>query len=99
MCTFDPKYTMISAVPQLSEDERIEYLTQEIQRVEEMLDGAEDCKWVYQALINLSVLWERLKHYPYAPTEKTIFWVDKLLELDPLRSGRWQALKETVPAN
>lgn len=76
----------------------MEYLTQEIQRVEEMLDGAEDCKWVYQALINLGVLWERLKQYPYAPTEKTIVWVDKLLELDPLRRGRWQVLKETLSA-
>lgn len=95
MSTFDPKYTTSSMVPQLTEGERSKYVFQEIHRVQEMLDGAENCKWVYQSLIDLSVLSRKSTQHSYAPTEASTLWVDKLLDLDPLRRGRWEDLKKT----
>lgn len=96
MCTFDPKYTANSVVPDLTEDEKSKYLSQEMERVQEMLDGAEDCKWVYQSLIQISFLRKSLDQDLSAPLEVARAWVDKLLELDPLRKGRWKELRETL---
>lgn len=96
MSTFDPKYTTSSMVPQLTEGERSKYVFQEIHRVQEMLDGVENCKWVYQSLIDLSVLSRKSTQHPYAPTEAPTLWVDKLLDFDPLRRGRWEELKKTL---
>ena len=36
------------------ERERTEYLEREIESVKDMLDGAEDCKYIYQALLEYS---------------------------------------------
>ncbi len=83
-------------VPQLIQEERSMYLSQEIQRVQEMLDGAEDCKWVYQSLIDLSILSRKTSQHADAPIEAIILWVDKLLNLDPLRRGRWEDLRESL---
>lgn len=82
-------------VPDLTEEERTKYLSQEMEKVREMLDGAEDCKWVYQSLIHLEFLFRNLTQRLYASVEAVRVWVDKLLELDPLRRGRWEELRET----
>ena len=69
---------------------------QEIERVQEMLEDAPDCKWIYQSLIGLSTLYR----------SQTGKWpqliipigdlVDKLVSLDPLRAGKWGDLKKDL---
>ncbi|CAD6583084.1 MAG: Rab geranylgeranyltransferase [Alectoria sarmentosa] len=59
MCTFDPKYAAESMVPDLTASERLMYVRDEIVKVQAMLDGAEDCKWIYQSLISLSILYHK----------------------------------------
>ena len=93
MSTFDPRYAADSMVPDLTAAEKFAYVVQEFDRVQDMLDGAEDCKWIYQSLTDLSVLHKRLTTEWPVQVEVIRNWVDKLLRLDPLRAGRWSDLK------
>ena len=95
MSNLDPKYVHASMVPGLTTEERLRYLGQEIDRVQEMLDGAEDCKWVYLALIDLSTLYHNQRQKWPAQVD---LWrmIDKIQLLDPLRAGRWADLKNNL---
>lgn len=96
VCTFDPRYASQSLAPGLSKDERAEYLTKEIDKVEEMLNGAEDCKWIYEELINMSLLLWRLRGKSPEQDIKVESWLGELEKLDPLRAGRWKDLRQNV---
>ena len=98
MSTFDTKYAADSMAPGLSEEERSEYVTQEIGRLQEMLDGAEDCKWIYQSLISLSMLQKRLVGMWPIGMSEIVHWVDELTKLDPLRAKRWADLRRELEA-
>ena len=98
MSTFDPKYAADSMAPDLSEEERSEYVTQEIGRLQEMLDGAEDCKWIYQSLISLSMLQKRLVGMWPIGMSEIVHWVDELTKLDLLRAKRWADLRRELEA-
>ena len=75
--------------PGLSPEERLEYLSTEMDKIIEMLDGAEDCKWIYQSLIHLSMLYKASKGSLPSQAGQLLEWVGTLKELDPLRAGRW----------
>lgn len=85
--------------PHLSQAERIVYLCDQIQAIEEMLDGAEDCKYVYQGLIDCTVLLSKARGSMPADDHKRVMsWVSELKRLDPLRSGRWCDFERNLPA-
>lgn len=74
--------------------ERVEYLEQKIESVKDMLDGAEDCKYIYQALLEYSRRYLEVE----AGTKKVTTaemrrWLSELRKLDPLREGRWKDLE------
>ena len=46
MCSLDPDTASQTMVPNFSNTERLKYIRQEIEVIEEMLDGAEDCKYI-----------------------------------------------------
>lgn len=94
MSTFDPKYTAESMVPELTEAEKTAYVRKEITKVREMLDGAEDCKWIYQSLIHLCFLCRKLGNDWVEETSHVDEYIDELTKLDPQRSGRWNGLKD-----
>lgn len=96
MCTFDPKYASVSMAPALTTEERSTYLIQELERVLEMLDGAEDCKWIYQSLIYLSMLYRNSNQSWPTESSGILDWVNELTKLDPLRAGRWNDLKNKL---
>ena len=98
MSTLDPKYAADSMAPDLSEEERSEYVAQEIGRLQEMLDGAEDCKWIYQSLISLSMLQKRLVGMWPIGISEIVHWIDELTKLDPLRAKRWADLRRELEA-
>ena len=93
MCTFDPKYAAESMVPELTNAERTTYVYKEIIKVREMLDGAEDCKWIYQSLVHLSLLYLELGNDGCEEVNRLDQYIDELIKLDPLRLGRWNDLK------
>ena len=92
MCTFDPRYASRCIAPRLSTQERIEYLSTEIDKIVEMLDGADDCKWIYQSLIHMSMLY-KASTGSFPPQANNLqAWVGTLKQIDPLRAGRWNDL-------
>ena len=99
MSTLDPKYAAHSIAPDLSGEERVEYVTQEIGRLQEMLDGGEDCKWIYQSLISLSILYKSLRGKWPVGRGEIEHWVDELAKLDPLRANRWADLRRHLEAS
>lgn len=76
---------------------RINYLVRELDKLQELLKGAEDCKWIYQALIEYSLAYKNLTGENKADTSLEIGkWLSQLQDLDPLRSGRWNDLAKSI---
>jgi len=96
MCTFDPRYASKSMAPNLTLEERKEYLLLEIEKVADMLDGADTCKWIYQSLIHLRMLYKELSKDSPTQPDGTVRELKALLELDPLRAGRWIDLQKQI---
>ncbi|KAK5175183.1 Rab geranylgeranyltransferase [Saxophila tyrrhenica] len=70
---------------------RRRYLEQELESVREMVEGAEDCKYVYQALLEYA---RRLREVGgTVGREEMRGWLRELRGLDPLREGRWMDLE------
>ena len=96
MRTFDPKCAAVSIVPELSGAEKSAYVRKEMTKVQEMLDGAEDCKWIYQSLIDLGFLYRELGNDSFEGAILEDEYLGKLIQLDHLRSGRWNDLKRRI---
>ncbi|CAL8580385.1 Rab geranylgeranyltransferase [Xanthoria parietina] len=83
-------------IPDLPDADKLAYLQAQIEDLLEMLDGAETCKWIYQRLLELSLMSKSLNdQWPVASSDLEI-WINKLLELDPLRKGRWEDLRKQI---
>lgn len=84
--------------PNFTSADRIDYVTRQIEVLKDMLDGAEDCKWIYNALIeytqSLCVMEERMPHLD--EKKDCMTWLMELKKLDPLRTGRWTDLEKTL---
>ena len=96
MSTFLPTSVPNTIVPDLTVLEKTFYIRQEIERVQEMLDGADDCKWIYLTLIQLSSLHRDLTNQWPFEIECLEGWVSKLIQLDPLRRGKYLDLKKRL---
>ncbi|KAJ5815501.1 prenyltransferase alpha subunit repeat protein [Penicillium riverlandense] len=90
MCVFDPSVAERTMAPNLSVSDRVQYLRDEIEFIEEMLDGDEDCKYIYQALIDCTVLVSKVTGTQSdSDRDQILSWLSELKKLDPLRKGRW----------
>lgn len=97
MATFDPTLSTQTAAPNLSNAERLEYIQKEKEAIEDMLDGEEDCKWIYQALIHCSLMAAKIQGAMTPEAKADVLrWLDKLMRLDPLRKGRWLDLESSL---
>ena len=96
MRTFDPKFAAVSMVPELTGAEKSAYVRKEMKKVQEMLDGAEDYKWIYQSLIDLNFLYRELGNDSFEEASRDDEYLGKLIQLDHLRSGRWNDLKRRI---
>ena len=97
MCALDPSTGSVSMAPNLSADEKLSYLSQQRNFIEEVLEDAKDCKWVYQALIECSTIRSRLKgRMALEERDEMLGWVEELMRLDPLRKGRWLDLQTSL---
>ena len=98
MCTFDPSVADQTLAPKLSDAERLDYLRREIDEIQEMLDGAEDCKYIYQALIDCTMLAWRVEGCAPSGESKTkvMDWLAELKKLDPLRLQRWLDFEQSL---
>ena len=99
MCTFDPELATKTMAPNLDNTQRKEYLATEQDFIEEILEDTTDCKWVYQAMIELALLEAKLDG-GLSPSSRTnvLEWLEKLKSLDSLRMGRWLDLENSIDA-
>ncbi|KAK4947629.1 Rab geranylgeranyltransferase [Elasticomyces elasticus] len=97
MCAFDSDQAEKSMAPNLSKDQRFEYIASEREYIEEVLEDAQDCKWVYQALIECTLLEAKLNNgLPDVDKTKVLTWINELKSRDPLRKGRWLDLERSL---
>ncbi|CAI7604768.1 unnamed protein product [Penicillium bialowiezense] len=97
MSVFDPEMAERTMAPHLSSSERLGYIQSEIEEVQDMLDGAEDCKYIYQALIEYTLLASRVRgSLSGEDREQILSWLSELKTLDPLRRERWLDLEKTL---
>jgi geranylgeranyl transferase type-2 subunit alpha len=95
MAAFDPTQAPKSIAPNLSREQRLNYLEGQVAYVFEILEDTSDCKWVYQTLIDLARLYKRNAGSwpPRIQAADILQWMEQLEKLDPLRMGRWADLK------
>ena len=90
---FEPSTKPHTFVPDLSVDDKLDHVKSQIEDLQEMLEGAETCKWIYQRLLDLSLMGRELSgRWPVEPSFVET-WIDEVAVLDPLRKGRWGDLK------
>ena len=95
MSTLDPSNAQATPVlDPCTNSERVEYLEQEIDSVKDMLDGAEDCKYIYQALLEYSRRYLEVEAGNKKVTSTEMKnWSSELQNIDPLRAGRWKDME------
>ncbi|KAK5116397.1 hypothetical protein LTR62_007944 [Meristemomyces frigidus] len=95
MSTLDPTNSQAPAILDPCTDaERSYYYEQELENVRDMLDGAEDCKYIYQSLLELSQQLRQLDAGNQAVIKGELTaWLSQLLKIDSLRQGRWRDLE------
>lgn len=97
MLTFDPEKGAQTMAPNLTDNNRLEYVRKEIEFIEEMLDDFDDCKWVYQALIDCTLLGSKIEGQLGNKEKQRIKdWLSRLKKMDSLRMGRWIDLEHSL---
>ncbi|CAG8277086.1 unnamed protein product [Penicillium nalgiovense] len=97
MCAFDPSMAERTMAPNLSSSDRLQYIRNEIEEIQEMLDGAEDCKYIYQALIECTLLASKVEgSLSSGGRDQILSWLTELKKLDPLRRERWLDFEKTL---
>ncbi|KMQ47086.1 hypothetical protein HL42_2270 [Trichophyton rubrum] len=97
MCVCDIELSSQTMAPNLTTKDRLQYLEQEIEAIEDILEDTNDCKWVYQALITYTLLAAKInKHVDDVQQQRISTWLSEVMRLDPLRKGRWDDLKESL---
>ncbi|MCJ1250658.1 Rab geranylgeranyltransferase [Trapelia coarctata] len=94
MCTFDPALASQSMAPNLTPKERLEYIESEMEKLIEMLEDDDESKWIYQSLIQLTMLFKRCAGRLPTQVGSLLEWMASLRKLDPLRRGRWEDLEK-----
>lgn len=85
-------------VPNFTRTDRVVYVNQQLTNLKEMLDGGEDCKWLYIALLDYTrALWEMDERQPQEEEfQDSMAWLNELRKLDPLRQERWDDLERSL---
>ncbi|KAF2497765.1 geranylgeranyl transferase type 2 subunit alpha, partial [Lophium mytilinum] len=81
----------------LTDNDQKRYCEQEINFIKEILEDEEECKWVYEVLLQYSTSFPSLKGNESVITSDDLReWLSKLRGLDPLRNGRWTDIERTL---
>jgi geranylgeranyl transferase type-2 subunit alpha len=97
MCALDPALPAQTIVPNLTDSERLNYILTETDAIEDILEVATDCKWVYQALVNCTTLASKIEGVlSHDAKMKLLRWLDELIRLDPMRKERWLDFRKSL---
>lgn len=82
----------------LTVEERVSYITREIVDIKDLLEDYDDCKLIYEKLMDYTIALSSLEERQPSSDEKTELrtWLSKLRELDPMRSGRWDDVERNL---
>ncbi|PSS06720.1 hypothetical protein M430DRAFT_54519 [Amorphotheca resinae ATCC 22711] len=88
----------LTITPNFTDEDRIQYVRKQLVNLGDMLDGAEDCKWIYNALLEYTLALCRMENRPPLDAERQdcTSWLAELRKLDPLRAGRWDDFEKTL---
>lgn len=72
-------------------EERVSYIHRELVDIQDLLEDYDDCKLIYERLMDCTLALATLEERQPTPDEKMDLraWLSKLQELDPMRKGRW----------
>lgn len=76
-------------VTDFSSEDRIAYLTREIEEIKELAEDYDDVKWIYEALMEYTIALGELREFDDEEREHLRGWLGRLRVLDPMRRGRW----------
>ncbi|KAK0704910.1 hypothetical protein B0H67DRAFT_592671 [Lasiosphaeris hirsuta] len=81
--------------PAFTLEDRVTYVTREIQDIKELLEDYDDVKLIYEALLEYTLYLGQLQGRKLDGAEKDELaeWLQKLKKLDPMRNGRWTELE------
>lgn len=80
----------------LTASDRLHYYEQELERIMEITEDFHDCKWVFEALLQYSIDYSKANGIAPSNQEELRGWLDTLMKLDPMRSGRWRELQDSL---
>lgn len=85
-------------VSKLLVEERLRYLNNEIDFVQELLEDYSGVKWIYEALVEYTLAADHATNNKLQQANKTLLigWLGRLKELDSKRHGRWLELEKTI---
>lgn len=88
----------VSILPNFSVEQRIDYANSQISDIKEMLDGAEDCKWIYNGLYEYTLaICNTCERQPTTDEMQELkIWLAELKKLDPMRMGRWEEQERSL---
>jgi geranylgeranyl transferase type-2 subunit alpha len=82
----DREYAIVT---DFSAEDRIAYLTREIEEIKELAEDYDDVKWIYEALMEYTIALGELTQLDDGEKKDLRTWLGKLRVLDPMRRGRW----------
>lgn len=85
----------------LSNQEKVSYINREIEDIKDLLEDYDDCKLLYERLMDYTLELATMEKRQPSSDEKNALktWLLKLRELDPLRTGRWNDTEEVLALN
>lgn len=98
MSTLDPSNSQsVPILDPCTNADRVQYLEQELDSIQEMLDGAEDCKYIYQALLDYARRYMDVEaDTKKVTTMQMTIWLQELRKIDSMRKGRWLDLEQRL---
>ncbi|OAA58861.1 protein prenyltransferase [Cordyceps fumosorosea ARSEF 2679] len=88
----------LAIVPGMLVEDRAKVLSREIDFIKDLLEDYKDVKWIFEMLLEYTLLLHKLRNQPVSSEQKSELetWVASIKKLDPQRSNRWRELAEEL---
>ncbi len=79
-------------------EDRVNLITREIDFIKDLLDDYKDVKWIFEMLLEYTLLISKLRNKSLDAEQKCELegWVLRIKKLDPQRSNRWEELTKKL---
>lgn len=89
--------SMPTIAPALTTAERADYVRKEIDNIKDLLEDYDDIKWIYEALLEYSLVLRSLGEQGQDESNESPHqWLAKVRKLDPMRAGRWDDVEKQL---